>query len=70
MQLPRYRVRWLATMAAVAAVAAATGPLSSAASSAASAGCSVSYTVPSQWPGGFTASLVVTNLGARSAPGT
>jgi non-reducing end alpha-L-arabinofuranosidase len=31
--------------------------------SAATAGCSVAYTVGSQWPGGFTASVTVTNLG-------
>ncbi len=30
---------------------------------AATAGCRVSYTVGSQWPGGFTASVNVTNLG-------
>ncbi|MFI5837415.1 cellulase family glycosylhydrolase [Micromonospora sp. NPDC051300] len=29
----------------------------------AAAGCRVAYTVPSQWPGGFTASVEVTNLG-------
>src|SRR6478672_11287523 len=29
----------------------------------ATAGCSVSYTVPAQWPGGFTANMSVTNLG-------
>jgi len=30
---------------------------------AATAGCQVSYAVPSQWPGGFTANVNVTNLG-------
>jgi hypothetical protein len=30
---------------------------------AASAGCQVGYTVSSQWPGGFTANVTVTNLG-------
>ncbi|QLQ36491.1 cellulase family glycosylhydrolase [Micromonospora robiginosa] len=30
----------------------------------AAAGCRVAYTVPSQWPGGFTASVEVTNLGS------
>ncbi|WFE97573.1 cellulase family glycosylhydrolase [Micromonospora sp. WMMD987] len=30
---------------------------------AAATGCSVSYTVQSQWPGGFTAAVAVTNLG-------
>jgi endoglucanase len=32
--------------------------------SAASAGCSVNYTVQSQWPGGFTGSVTITNLGS------
>src|SRR5688572_17051147 len=31
--------------------------------SAATTGCSVSYTVQSQWPSGFSASVAVTNLG-------
>ena len=30
---------------------------------AATAGCSVNYTVSSQWPGGFGAAVTVTNLG-------
>ena len=29
----------------------------------AAAGCRVAYTAPSQWPGGFTANVAVTNLG-------
>jgi hypothetical protein len=29
------------------------------------AGCRVTYTVPSQWPGGFTANVVITNLGSQ-----
>jgi cellulose 1,4-beta-cellobiosidase len=29
----------------------------------AATGCSVQYTVPSQWPGGFTGSVTITNLG-------
>ena len=32
--------------------------------SAAAAGCSVTYTVQSQWPGGFTADMAITNLGS------
>ncbi|MBS2967043.1 cellulose binding domain-containing protein, partial [Actinocrinis puniceicyclus] len=31
---------------------------------AATAGCSVSYTVSSQWPGGFGANVTITNLGS------
>src|SRR5690242_6941476 len=30
---------------------------------AATAGCSVAYSVPSQWSGGFTANVSITNLG-------
>src|SRR5579862_10070725 len=30
----------------------------------AATGCSVSYTVPSQWNTGFTANIVITNLGS------
>ena len=30
---------------------------------AAATGCSVTYTVQSQWPGGFTANVAITNLG-------
>src|SRR5690606_12736767 len=29
----------------------------------AAAGCQVTYTVPSQWPGGLTANIVIQNLG-------
>jgi endoglucanase len=32
-------------------------------SAQAAAGCRVAYTVPSQWPGGFTGNVTVTNLG-------
>jgi endo-1,4-beta-xylanase len=62
-RLPRCRFRWLTGVTAAALVAAASGTLSTAATSAASAGCSVRYAVSSQWPGGFTASVAVTNLG-------
>jgi Glycosyl hydrolase family 62/Cellulose binding domain len=57
------RSRRLTACAAVAAVVCAAGALSAASSSAASAGCSVSYTVSSQWQGGFNASVAITNLG-------
>jgi endoglucanase len=40
-------------------VATALGP-----AAAATVGCSVTYTVQSQWPGGFTADVAVTNLGS------
>src|SRR5688500_14260752 len=41
------------------AVAAVTLP-----AAAATAGCSVTYTVQSQWSGGFTANVGITNLGS------
>src|SRR5579862_7658763 len=67
MNLPHYRPRRLTAYAAAATLVAglcAAGLAGAASSSAASAGCSVSYTVPSQWPSGFTAGLVITNLGS------
>jgi hypothetical protein len=36
---------------------------------AAVTGCSVSYTVDSQWPGGFTANVAITNLGSAVTAG-
>ena len=48
-----------ATALAVAGVAAATAP-----ASAATTGCSVAYTVQSQWTGGFTGNVSITNLGS------
>jgi endo-1,4-beta-xylanase len=60
----RYRSWRPAACAAAAAVACAAGMAGAASSSAASAGCSVSYTVTSQWPGGFNANVAITNLGS------
>ena len=37
--------------------------------SAAATGCSVTYTVQSQWPGGFAADLAITNLGSPGVEG-
>jgi len=61
------RIRRSMTATVVVALTAATGAVTAAATmtaSAATAGCSVTYSVPSQWPGGFTASVSLTNLGA------
>lgn len=49
-------------LAAAAAVAAVASPLASLPAHAA-AGCRVTYHVGSQWPGGFTADVGITNLG-------
>lgn len=60
--LTRSRARLVvATIAAAGTVLAGTALALSA--NAATAGCSVAYSVPSQWPGGFTANLNITNLG-------
>src|SRR5579859_7012829 len=65
MNLPRNRSRRLAACSAAAAVVVGAAVTAGAvSSSAASAGCSVAYTVSSQWAGGFTASVAITNLGS------
>lgn len=64
MNSPHYRSWRLAACVAVAAVVCAAGAAGAVSSSAASAGCSVAYTVSSQWTGGFTAGLAITNLGS------
>jgi hypothetical protein len=63
MRVPRLRL-FVVALAAVApvAVVAAVG-LVSATAHAAAAGCRVTYSVSSQWPGGFGAALNLTNLG-------
>jgi endoglucanase len=55
-----------ALLAYGAAAALTAGSLAVAAlpAAAATTGCSVSYTVQSQWPGGFSANVAVTNLGS------
>ncbi|MEE6262926.1 cellulose-binding domain-containing protein [Plantactinospora sonchi] len=63
MRIHRYRSR-LWSAATVAAVVAASGAaITVAAPAAAAAGCRVTYSVGSQWQGGFTASVAVANLG-------
>jgi hypothetical protein len=54
---------WLA-VAAAATLAAAGLTVVTSASAQAAAGCQVSYSISSQWPGGFGANVTVTNLGA------
>jgi len=60
MRLHRYRSR-LWSAATVAAVVGGSGVAVTAAYAA--VGCGVTYSVASQWPGGFTANVAVTNLG-------
>jgi hypothetical protein len=64
MNVSHFRSRRLAAFVAAAAVACGAVVAGVASSSAASAGCSVAYTVTSQWPGGFGASIDITNLGS------
>lgn len=52
----------IATTAAATATLVTAGLLTSVSAQAA-AGCQVAYTVASQWPGGFTGNVTVTNLG-------
>ena len=54
----------VAIAAVSAAVICAGGTLAAMHAQAASTGCSVSYSVTSQWPGGFGASVTLTDLGA------
>jgi pectate lyase len=53
----------LCTAATAAAALAAAGVVIAATGAQAAAGCRVAYTVSNQWPGGFGASVTVTNLG-------
>ncbi|GHJ47361.1 hypothetical protein Cs7R123_47030 [Catellatospora sp. TT07R-123] len=55
--------RWkIALLASAATVLAAVG-VSLGTGAYAAAGCRVDYSVPNQWPGGFTANVVINNLG-------
>ncbi|MDG4802545.1 cellulose binding domain-containing protein [Micromonospora sp. WMMD980] len=62
MRLTHVRLRSAAAVLTAAAVAVAAA-LTSAVAAQAAAGCRVTYTVISQWPGGFGANVDVTNLG-------
>ena len=57
------RFRRLVALVVPMAVVATAGAVSVTASAAQAAGCQVTYTVPSQWPGGFTANVAITNTG-------
>jgi hypothetical protein len=50
-------------VATLTALVGAVGAVAATTANAATAGCSVTYTVASQWPGGFTANMSLTNLG-------
>ena len=59
-----HRRRAAIAIAATAGLVAAGGTLAAVTAQAASTGCSVSYSISSQWQGGFGASVTITNLGA------
>lgn len=63
MSLLRHR-SWLAGGSAAVLAAAGLTLAATAAPAQAAAGCQVSYTVTSQWQGGFGASVTITNLGS------
>ncbi|WFF03533.1 cellulose binding domain-containing protein [Micromonospora sp. WMMD964] len=62
MRTGRRRTTLIATTAAATATLVTAGLLTSVSAQAA-AGCQVAYSVASQWPGGFTGNVTVTNLG-------
>jgi non-reducing end alpha-L-arabinofuranosidase len=57
---PRSALSGLLTLAMLGAVAVA---VTTATAAQAAVGCTVRYTIPSQWPGGFGANVDITNLG-------
>jgi endoglucanase len=59
---PGFRRR-RALLAGIVTLLTALGLWTAASAGAAAAGCQVQYTVGSTWPGGFTASVAITNLG-------
>ncbi|MGZ3144911.1 cellulase family glycosylhydrolase [Lentzea chajnantorensis] len=54
-----------AALAAALVAVAGTAGLAAVTPAAAAPGCKVDYTVPSQWSGGFTANVAITNVGDR-----
>ena len=50
-------------LAGITAAVVAAGLVTTVVARAAAPACRVDYRVPSQWPGGFTGSVTVTNLG-------
>lgn len=60
----RGRIRTSLAAATLAAAVAGAAMAATVPGHAATAGCQVSYTVASQWSGGFTANVAVTNLGS------
>src|SRR5688500_8261120 len=61
--LPTRRRRVALLSAATAAVTLAAAGIVTAVTAHAATACSVTYSVPNQWPGGFTASVTINNIG-------
>ncbi len=61
--MSRFRAANVGFAAAGVALLASTAVVVALPAGAAAAGCSVNYAVSSQWPGGFNANVVITNLG-------
>jgi non-reducing end alpha-L-arabinofuranosidase len=61
--MPSLRRRAVTAIAVATAMIGAGGTLAAMNAQAASTGCAVSYSITSQWPGGFGASVTITNLG-------
>ncbi|MFI6162417.1 pectate lyase [Micromonospora haikouensis] len=61
--LHRQRRKSLLVVTAAAATLAAAGVVATAGAAQAAAGCRVSYAVGSQWPGGFSTTVTLTNVG-------
>lgn len=69
MRLRRHRSRlWPGAAARLTAATALTGVAAAPAAQAA-AGCGVTYSITSQWQGGFTGNVTITNIGDPSAHG-
>ncbi len=66
----RFGRRRIAVVAAATLVAGGVAAVTIPAAQAASTGCSVAYTVQSQWQGGFTGSVTITNYGAATTSWT
>src|SRR4051812_22505984 len=66
----RFGRRRIAVVAAATLVAGGVAAVAIPAAQAASTGCSVAYTVQSQWQGGFTGSVNITNYGAATTSWT
>jgi cellulose 1,4-beta-cellobiosidase len=66
----RFKRRHIAAISAAALVAGGVAAVTMVPANAATSGCTVQYVVQSQWGGGFTGSVTITNLGAATTSWT